>query len=414
MKKKQFWVLLPALLLILTAAIAVFQDTLVMYFFPQIPIGEALERTLAGLEEHIQDSPLPILLRGYEENGCNTIYAELSTEGSQIGSLQIETDLEGNQLQLRGAFPEGSKLPNLDLYMNQDFVALTSQSLLQGGYYGITYETFPQDLRSIPLVSLLVSEELKEEWEASVQDLQRMMNQSISLPAIPDISISQLKTALLGLWVLRPDVSTVTKKISGQPVPCYQVTYRVEGETAKFLWEKALQLRYTGNEEIRLTFYLHQKSLVQLELNARAGDQHADCLLAMEQDTLSLRIDKTEGTLSGTISQEGEWSNSTLRLNDAVYSYQWNSQTGDMVLNLPQKEPIALNLTEAENGFRVQSRELEDLTKNGLFADCDWDVTVTKGSDIVKPPYKNLDSWSMEDLLIFLNGIWSVFKENAF
>lgn len=405
MEKKQYWVLLPAVILILAAAVWAFQDTLVMYIAPQIPLSRALESTVVRLDEQIRESPLPIVLRGYDEDGRMGIHAELSDNDVPIGTLQIQSDLEGGQMQLRGAFPEGSRLPSLELYANRDFVAITSDTLLRGGYYGITYETFSQDLQSIPLASLLISPQLRGEWEASVRDLQEKMNQAVSLPAIPQMKLEELRPALLGLWVLRPEVRTVRLDEI-----CWEVSYQVTGETARFLWQKILKAPYTGREEIRLTFYLRQNELVQIAFSGTAGERQMKCALKCSTDALSLDVQQADQGLSLASVQEGEWTRCTICVSGKTYACQWQSQSGDLLLSLPGKEDIALNLSPAEQGFHVRSNDLGTLMDSKLFRDSTWDVTVVKGTEVTAPPYKNMDQWSFEDLLILLNGVWSVFK----
>lgn len=322
MKKKQYWILLPAVVLILAAAAMVFRDTLLMCLLPQIPLGKAIEGAAVRLETEIQESPLPILLRGYEEDGLNTLEARLSNDGAPVGRLQIRADLEGNQIQLKGEFPEGSQLPGLDLYLNRDALALTSD-ILQGGYYGITFDTFAQDLDSIPLAARLLPPQLKGEWETSVRGLQEKMDWDISLPAIPQISREELKPALLGLWVLRPQVEAVERNSPEQL--CWRISYRVKGKTAKFLWEKVFQGSYTGKEEICLTFYLYQNTLIQAEFSGTAGDRHMECRLTMEPEALSLILDET---ISLTSTREGTWTRDALCVNGKTYSHGGAAKPG--------------------------------------------------------------------------------------
>lgn len=82
MDKKKYWVLLPAVLLIIAAAMYVFRDALIMILVPQIPLSKAIQSAAVSLEERYQSSPLPILLRGYDESGLNTIEADLTENGA--------------------------------------------------------------------------------------------------------------------------------------------------------------------------------------------------------------------------------------------------------------------------------------------------------------------------------------------
>lgn len=416
MEKKKYWVLLPAVLLILATGIWAFRDAFLMRFLPQIPVGRAIQSAVVALNERYQESPVPILLRGYNENGLHTLHAELSEDGAAIGQLEIQSDLKEHQLLVQAAFPPGSKLPSLELYMDGDFAAITSEQLLRGGYYGITYESFSRDLSSIPLVSLLVSPQLRGEWEASVRDLQEAMNRSVFLPVIPDIQLAELKPALLGLWALRPKVQVVDlyEELDSREQPCWQVSYAVKGATAQFLWEKVLKAPYTGNEELNLSFYLVGNTLVQVKLNAVIGSAQSEYTLKLGQDLVLITSQtgpsgRTIQTISLTTGQDGE----TLRLDDKSFTYNWDSTTGALALMLPEKEPLSMVLTQTADGFRIQNLRLGQLVeKKNLFTDAAWDLTVTKGADLTRPPYKNMDQWSFEDLLILLNGVWSVFRES--
>lgn len=60
-----------------------------------------------------------------------------------------------------------------------------------------------------------------------------------------------------------------------------------------------------------------------------------------------------------------------------------------------------MKLTPAPDGFRIQS---------SLWKNYDSTLTVTKGTPIQPPDCKNLDQWSLDDLLIFLNGVWSLIQ----
>ena len=55
-------------------------------------------------------------------------------------------------------------------------------------------------------------------------------------------------------------------------------------------------------------------------------------------------------------------------------SYDWQPQTGDMVLTLPEKSPISLNLSQAQDGFQIQTRDfaaeqapIQKLGENNVF-----------------------------------------------
>ena len=99
----------------------------------------------------------------------------LSVEDNLLGKMefdfQLKTDFSTNQIQAAGTI-EGKEISfDTSVYLNKSFAAVSSQSLLQGGYYGITYATFSQDLRQIPFSTFLIPKETIAGWEKQVGDL---------------------------------------------------------------------------------------------------------------------------------------------------------------------------------------------------------------------------------------------------
>lgn len=414
-KRKTIWVILAAVIAIWIAFVAVYWDVLVMYIAPQIPLGTALETACSDLEARYQESPIPIFLRGYDETGRNTVSLELRTKTGAVpsGELTIQSQLEENRLQMDGKLPEETKLGNISLYMDRDFAALTSDTLLRSGYYGITYDTFAQDLRSIPLVSFLVPSEQIAQWEGSLGKFQEKMSRTVNLPPIPEIPFDLLKKAPLALWVLRGKVTVQTPEINGEKFPCYQVVYRVDEETAKAVTERLAPGRVPSDSQVTLTCWLHEEKLVYLKLDASAGESSISVALTLIGDarTGDITVEVSgSGMQPSTISirREGEWE--TIRLGDVVFSCQWNPGNGQLALKLPEKEAVSLRLSEAEKGFRLESPELGKMLGVRLFDGYDCSAVVTRGAEFATPDFKNLDRWSLEDLGIFLTGVWSVIK----
>lgn len=402
--KKRWWLLMAAVV-ILTVSIVICWDALVMLALPQIPLGKALDSALATLEERYQESPLPILLRGYDERGQQTLQVNLSDDGVPMGTLDAGVDLKENRMLLRGVFPEGSKLRGLDLYLDRNVTAVTAETLLGGGYYGITYETFSEDLQSIPLVALLVPDKLKEEWAESVAGLQGKMDRTISLPSIPQIRSEDLHKLPMGLWAMRPKVSAEDGR--------WKITYQLKEKTAAFLWEQVMGTTASGDIQIMAVFYMQGKSLVQVDLNIAAGAQQATGTVilgdAPRDADLAINVASGEGkSLAIHICPEGE--RSTIRLGEKQYAYEWSSATKELTLYLPGKEAVTMTLRTAEKGFCVQSDNILTLLENSPISGFDCDMTVSKGASIPTPEFKNLDQWSLEDLMIFLNGVWTVIK----
>lgn len=412
-KKKMLWLVLAAATAIWVVFLWAFWDVLIMYIAPQAVLGDALLNTCTELEEYYEETPLPILLRGYNPEGQQTLHLELRSAagGEAKGDVQVQLDLKTNQILLDGKLPNEPGLGNISLYLSRDGAALTSGALLGGGYYGITFDTFSQDLRSIPLVSFLVSETLISKWEEEVGILQKKMDFRVNLPQIPKIDLAPLRAAPAALWILPGRVSSETIiDVDGQSLPCYKVAYKLEGEAARKLWKLAFGTDFTEGTFVQLTCFLHQKELVMLELNAQVDKEECSVLFrrSIGGDAFSADLTVSGKKLSMSTRKTGEQRSDVFRLDDAEFAYAWNKGTGDLAVQLSQKPPVAMKLEAVENGFRVESTELDKLVKTRLLTGYHCTATVTKGTAVPQPTVKNLNQWSLEDLLIFLNGVWAV------
>lgn len=420
--KGRWWILL-LVLLVLILAVGVFWDGLGLYIAPQTVIRAALGEAFDSLEQRGQESPIWILAKGYDENGRNTIQVLLDTDDDRLGQiwydLWVHTDLIDRQIAVQGTVATNGNTLRLAAYLNRDFAALTSQDLLQGGYYGITYETFGADLRSISLISLLLPDKTIVQWENGVAQLQEFMNRSYSYPKIPQITKKEIELSAWSLLALKRVVSRENTIINGESLNCHKLTYSVSGPQAGQIWGTLLDTEDLENSHLTVSFYLAENALVKAELTGTAGKDHVSYLLTLGRnaaaDDLSFGATKTENgkttRFSASVSTqwEGERRLETICVNNTVFSFEWNDRTGDMTLALPGREKVALHLSETETGFQVITPEFDKLIGWGSGKAGTCTMVIAKGTEITVPGYKNLDQWSLEDLLVLLSGVGSLF-----
>ena len=420
--KGRWWILLLVLLVLVLAA-GVFWEELGLYIAPQTVLRAALGEAFDGLEQRGQESPIWILAKGYDENGRNTTQVLLDTDDDHLGQIQYDllmhTDLIERQIAARGTVATNGNTLRLAAYLNRDYAALTSQDLLQGGYYGITYDTFVEDLRSIPLVSLLLPERTIVQWENGVAKLQELMNRSYSYPKIPQITKKEIELSAWSLLALKAEVSRENAVINGESLNCHKLTYSVSGPQAEQILGTLLDTENLDNSHLTVSFYLSEKALVKAELTGTDGKDHVSYLLTLgrnpEADDFSFGAVKTEHGMTTRFSAsvstqwEGERRLETICVNDAVFSYEWNERTGDMALALPGRKKAALHLSEMENGFQIITPDFDKLMGWGSGKSGVCTMTIATGAEITAPVYKNLDQWSLEDLLVLLSGVGSLF-----
>lgn len=421
--------LLLAVVLILLAVVilcALFWDTIALYVAPKVVLTSALTDAWEKLEERTEGSPLRILAEGYDPDGKNTTLLKLQTSDNVLGQVDydmtVQTDLNSNQVLASGEITTGGKGLGVEVYLDSDFMALTSGDLLQGGYYGITYDTFSTDIQKFSLLTLLAGESTIAKWEASVSALQEYMNRSHALPQLPELTEEDVRLLMLGILALKSDTTTETVTIGGESLKCRTVTYSATGAQVGEILKQLMETGAAEKGTVTASFYLYENTLVRLDISGKAGTDSVELSLILGKDAavndLSLTMSKTEKgeqtslDLTASTRRTGARYTETITIGGASISYDFHTSTGDMTLNLPDRTGIVLNLTEGENGFVVKTQDFAKLLGFESTKTFDCMMTVSKGTSIAIPGYKNLDQWSWEDLLVLLSGFGSMLGLN--
>ena len=411
MKKKKWLLLLIPAVLLLAAALVWF-----LYLSPRMALSSAADDALSKLEQRLAESPIPILTKGYDENGRNTTSLKLTVSDGVQYDMQVQTDMTTNQVLADGTIRIDGKALNLSAYLDKEFAAITSEDLLGGGYYGITYDTFSSDVRSFPLLSRLIPSATLSKMDSSVEKLQVYMNRTRQVPRLPDVRQEEdIHKLVLGLLVLKSDVHKEMLTVDGQSLKCLRFDYSATGEQAGTLLGYLMDMGGLSQGDIAASFYLYDKTLVAVRCDGRAGENRAALRLDLGQDAangdVSIAVEKLENGEKSAFSyqigaREADGTHTEIiAFGTQSISYDWHPQTGDMVLTLPEKSPISLNLTQAQDGFQIQTKDFAALIGINSQKGFDSTMTVRKGSVITAPNYKNLDEWSLDDLLVLLGGI---------
>lgn len=408
MKKKKWLLLLIPAVLILAAALVWF-----LYLSPRMALSNAADDALSKLEQRLAESPVPILAKGYDESGRNSTSLELTVSDGVQYDMQVQTDLTANQILADGTIRIDGKTLNLSAYLDKEFAAITSEDLFKGGYYGITYDTFSSDVRSFPLLSRLIPSATLSKLDSSVEKLQEYMNRTRQIPQLPEVQ--EEDKLILGLLVLKSDVHKEALTVDGQSLECLRFDYSATGEQAGTLLGYLMDTGGLSQGDITASFYLCDKTLVAVRCDGRAGENRAALRLDLGQDAargdVSIAVEKLENGEKSAFSykigaREADGAHTeSIAFGAQSISYDWQPQTGDMVLTLPEKSPISLNLSQAQDGFQIQTKDFAALIGINSRKGFDSTMTVRKGTAITPPNYKNLDEWSLDDLLVLLGSI---------
>ena len=426
-KKGKWWLVLIPAVLVLAVLAVLFGSSILIYIAPKVVLTNALTDAASRLEERFQNNPVRAALEVYDREGKYTAVMELDTSNELLGDISydmtVRTDAAGHQLFAEGVIGFSQRELTLSAYMGSTFMAISSPELVKGSYYGITYDTFLSDLDSFPLVKRLIPEETLEKWDASLEDIQAVMNRPYE---VPEVTQEDIRALLTGLLAMKCQVEKTEHPLDGETVSCHMVTCGADGAQVKELLGYVLDVQDADTAEVSACFYLYRGQLIEAVLDGSAGEDHIRYILTLGEDPgaedLTLKASRTEDGVTDDVclkvstQENGETYAETLVITKnqetpKTISYEWDTVSGDMVLNWDDAGEIQLNLTAAEDGVRIVTEDFAQLMDIMLERDKKAEqsiscaMTLSKGAAIQVPEYKNMDQWSLEDLVTLLGGI---------
>ena len=429
MKKRKWWLIPVGMLSVLLLVAALFWQTLILYIAPQMVLAAALKDRISALEEHIAASPIPVLAGGIDSEGRNHIRLQLDTYSELAGSVRydMEVSLQNSPRRIRadGKAALYNREIDLSLYMDENFAAVSSEGILGGQFYGLTFDTFPEDIRSNKLIAMLIGENVLQSWESRIRMLQAGMGQEF--PDIPDMSGIDPEPLAMGILAMDVDVDRTVIDLNGEKQVYYVISFETTGSELLAGMEYLnldIPIGLDPDEEAEFSFWLKDRKLVKLEISGEEqkldiywGDAAVSFL--MDED---IYIEYYDGTAFKTCKIHTELTDNGYRetvtytgTEKIQISYDWTASTGDLMLSVDMKgehTQLPLILIPVENGFKVTTDDFGALMHLLLgtadSADHPCTMTVTKGEYFETPEFKNFVEWSTEDLLTLLSGFGSL------
>lgn len=429
--KVKYWV--PALLMLLALA-AVFGGVAGRRICAKSKLTSALNHVFSQLGERFENDPLLIAAKCYDPEGKYSSHLEAAARHDLLGTITynmtVDVDRRAHQVRADGTAQTGKQTVNLLLYLDPDFMAVSSDELMAGEYYGITYDTFASDLRKIPMLDFIVSDALLERWDASVQEIQEKVSRESNLPQIPEVRNEELRKLLLGIAAMPCQVLKSDIIVDGENLACTELDYTIAGEQIDRVLSRLAGDGYVGSTDVVCSFYLHEDSLVRVTFSGTAEEQPFLCCMDLGLDPLHdpLSLTGSHGasqSLSVTVTTQStenryaeSWDIYTVsegKEKDHSFAFDWEPHSGLLNFRCGKlSAPLSLILQGTENGMRLETKDLGFLI--GLLlqeeeadsSQVSGILTISKGSAIEVPAYKNLDEWSMQDFLTLLAGVGSL------
>ncbi len=425
-KQLKWWMIPVTILLMVFIGSALLWPTLKIYLAPKTVLSAALTDTYDALKQRMQNSPIRLLCSSVDMENGNTVAMELNTTNDLLGTVQydmaVQTKWNPRQIYAQGTVTAQEKTMDLSMYLDDRFAALSSAGLLDGNFYGLTYDTFSQDIRANRLISLVVGEHVLSEWETGVNSLQTFMSQT---PMLPELSDDDFRSIVMGILALKAEVDRERIDVNGVQEECFVISFETTGSEimAGLDYLKLdFPIPLDPDDDVDVAFWLQDDTVTKIEMEA--GDREVELYSGMSHasgvsdDDLILYYEADGEVRSIRVStqQDASTYQETITITGAEalqLSYTWNLSSGELTLRKGEGDAVSLNLSATENGFRMETEDFGALMHLLFDAEDSSDspcaMTVTKGAEIAAPEYKNFSDWSLEDLITLIGGIGGLF-----
>jgi hypothetical protein len=285
------------------------------------------------------------------------------------------------------------------------------------------------------MVALLLGEKKISEWEKSVEALKK--NMSVDLQ-IPEFTMEDIRSVLFGILALKPRVERVQVSLDGNAVTASAVRFSASGSeisaaAAEYLAQMPEALgqyvKAMGEDPdsgMEAVFLLHKDQVIRVDVTVRSGGKENTVSLEPGSDILDISFSRRDGsalrrqlitvktTQSPSVYEEsvrfvtvenGIWNQNDLQ-------YVWDISSRELTLGLNNGEKSATfraHLERTEDQLTITSQDMRGILnlflKKPLERPAICTMTVMPGAGVDRPEYRNLDQWSMDDMLALLDGI---------
>lgn len=410
---------------------------------PRWILSRVLGTAFKEMEIRFDNSPVHLIMPALDMEGHQKTDLQLETQLEHLGVVRydmlLQTQLNPSRVNALGNVVAGGKMLDLQLYLDQNFAAVSSQGLLDGNYYGITYDSFSQDIRSRELLAVLIGEKTISQWEEAICGLQKSMSGNVSMP---ELAIEDIPGMLYGLLVLKPQVGREEIMISGQQENAYTVSFRTTGPEIAAMVESYLdqmdsklqnllhELKDTPDAAVHAVFFLYNEKLVRIDFSLFFPEKSVQIQVELGHapvtDPLSLELQIQEGDDLRRFTMRVETESGKNHYAEKIYlshtengvissgflDYNWELSSGEMKLSLienDQKAYVRLNLSGEGESLTIRTQDAAPLLNLFLQKPINYPVICTlnlkPGNSVAVPEYQNLDQWSLEDLYTLLTGL---------
>lgn len=432
---KRNWLWKCSILVTILGTVFVFgREVLAVRLAPKAVLYSSLVKMTEHLKLRVKDSPLEMLMDIADPEGKYTADISLQAYANSLVfesyKVKIQTNAKKYQVFADGLCLNGGNKSKLSCYLDQDFISFSTDKLAHSRGVGIVFSSFSNDIQKIPLIDYFVSDQTIAQWDEFLQGFPIALGKIMPILRLPRISGQNINNCILGVLALPCKTEYLSLSIEGELRDCVALTYSAKGEQINYYLNAN---SFPKTSEFQVTFYLYKNALIKTVVKYTAFDQSLLLEGFFGQDSLNEEIrvcgtwnyDDITNYFTATVDAvEGEspnnwdmrWIRNAEGNEQTMLQVSFEPDTGYMHLATTAGEhPVSFYLQKRGKSIYAKIEDLVDYIGRinpdlWLFQQADKftaEILLYRGSEILKPKYKKLDEWSLEDFWSVLTDVGS-------
>lgn len=251
-KKVKWWmVAIPAVLVIAIVAALAWQPLLGL-LAPGKALESAQENTNEKLNDRYEGSPFAVLMKGamWIENGEMALDVGVNANGQQMSAnMLLQSNRPSKQMGANLAVEYGDLNISGSVYGDPDKIAIAVDQFNDGTYYGVTLDTFKEDLKASVLGSAVTDEQI-EMIDRYLQMVREMISSEEDYSKLLEPYAAIVKEYMDKLEMTKGEGEI---KLDGEYYNCTTMTLTMDEEYLFEMLEKLLD-QLEEDEDIRELF----------------------------------------------------------------------------------------------------------------------------------------------------------------
>lgn len=245
-------VLIPVVV-VLILAVALLWKPIVLAINPRAAVADASAKTAAAMADRFGESPLGALMSAlaYAQDGTVDVDIQVDDHYSPVSaSLSFSTDAKNRRLSALTNVESAGHTLNLFTYLDPECIVAASDELTGGKYYGITLDSFSEDLRKSYLYDKMDEENIK-----ALENLVDFLNSILSGTKTDGVEIDVTPyTDIVNAYVKSLEVkrSRDTLRMDGKSIKCTVISTKMDLDK---LFDMAIQLVKTARNDKTISAY---------------------------------------------------------------------------------------------------------------------------------------------------------------